>query len=194
MKYRLTPIEIPLKDLPAEGREFVYTRESGELNAALKDLIQENAYEVAFRITPMGNTFDLRGTLKTSLNLACSLCAIDFKYAVEQKLHEILMVQKPLAKGEQLTKANHAHEWEASGPDYISLPHETFGVADYIHEIIGLAQPIRPLGKPDCDVRCENLSDSIRQFLGAGTGAGDGAPDPLKAKPFQVLEKIKFKS
>ncbi len=188
MKHRLAPTEIALKDLPVEGRDFIYTRESGELNEALQDLIEDNPYEVSFKITPVGNAFDLRGQLKTGLNLECALCAIDFKLPVEQKLHELLVVQKPLDKGDHLTKANHAHEWEASGPDCILLETDMFQIADYIHEIIGLAEPIRPLGKPGCDTACENLTDDIRKWLQTG-------PDmPVKAKPFQVLEKIKLKS
>src|ERR1700722_3906937 len=112
MKPRLSPIEINLKDLPAEGRDFNYTDQTKELTEALQDLIGQNPFEVNFRITPMGNAFDLRGTLKTGMDLQCSLCAMDMKYPVQVKLHELLVVQKPLAKGDQLTKTNHAHEWE----------------------------------------------------------------------------------
>src|SRR5665213_2123546 len=159
MKPRLSPIEINLKDLPAEGREFTYTEKSEELNEALADLIGKNPYEVTFTITPMGNTFDLKGILKTNMDLQCSLCAIDMKHPISVKLHELLIVQKPLAKGDQLTKTNHAHEWESGGPDYILLESDMFVVADYIHEAIGLAEPTRPLGKPNCDLSCENIPE-----------------------------------
>lgn len=190
MKNRLNPIDIVLRDLPPEGREFTFTRETGELNQALKDLIQDNPYEVQLHITPMGNTYDLKGSVKAGLNLQCSLCAIDFKFPVNQSLHELLVVQKPMAKGDQQIKANHAHEWENQGPDYILLDSEVFRVADYIHEIIGLAEPIRPLGKEDCDLACENLTEPVKQWLGVGTKV----PDPIKSNPFQVLEKMKLKS
>ncbi len=191
MKPRKSPTEIQLKDLPAEGRDYEYTRESGELNSALEDLIGNNPYAVSFKITPLGNTFDLRGTVKTGLNLQCALCAIDFKFPVEQKLHEMLVVQKPMEKGDQLTKANHAHEWENQGPDYILLDSDLFRVGDYIHELVGLAEPIRPLGKPDCDANCENMSEPVKKWLGYGS---EKATDPIKSNPFQVLEKIKLKS
>jgi uncharacterized metal-binding protein YceD (DUF177 family) len=190
MKPRLTPTEINLKELPSEGREFVYTDKSEELNEALTDLIGKNPYEVSFTITPMGNTFDLKGSLKSGLDLQCSLCAIDFKFPVNLKLHELLVVQKPLNKGDQLTKNNHAHEWESQGPDYILLESDLFQVADYIHEAIALAEPIRPLGKPDCDLNCENMPETVKKYI-----AGEEATNPsIRTNPFQVLEKIKLKS
>lgn len=188
MKARLNPIQIPLKDLPAEGREFQYNRDSGELNECLNDLIGANSYQVQFKITPMGNAFDLKGSVQTSMDLQCSLCALDLKQPINVKLHELLVLQKPFSKGDQQTKANHAHEWTDSGPDYIVLESDTFHVGDYIHEVVGLAEPIRPLGKPDCDISCENLSENMKKWLDSG-----GA-ESIRANPFQVLEKIKLKS
>jgi len=188
MKTRLTPTEIALKDLPPEGRDFSYTRETGELNDALKDLIGPNSYEVTFKITPMGNAFDLKGSVRTAMDLECSLCAIDLKHPVHERLNEMLVVQKPLNKGDQLSKANHAHEWVEDGPDYVMLESEVFHVPDYIHEVIGLAEPIRPLGKPGCDMSCENLKDDVKRWLvGHETTT-------IKDNPFKVLEKMKLKS
>jgi uncharacterized metal-binding protein YceD (DUF177 family) len=191
MKPRLNPIEISLKDLPAEGRAFTYTRESGELSGFLEDLIDKNPYEVSFQIMPVGNAFTLQGQLTTGLNLACSLCAIDFKFPVKQKLNELLVVQRPMAKGEHQGKANHAHEWDDSGPDYILLDSGVFNVAEYIHEVIGLAEPMRPLGKPDCDIACENLPENVKKLLDPELAREQ---DPIKTNPFRVLEKIKLKS
>lgn len=190
MKARLTPTEIALRELPIEGREFNFTRESGELNSALEDLIGSNPYSVHLKITPMGNTFDLRGRLATTLDLQCSLCAFDFKLPVDVPLHELILIEKALSKGDQMSRNNHAHEWESNGPDYIVLETDSFNLAEYVHEQIGLAEPIRPLGKPDCDEDCENLKDRVqRPWLTYGSDGEKGT-----ASPFQVLEKLKLKS
>jgi uncharacterized metal-binding protein YceD (DUF177 family) len=188
MKPRLSPLHITLKDLPPEGRKFSYDRESGELNEALADLIDDNSYKVEFTITPMGNAFDLKGQITTNLDLQCSLCAIDLKHRVSEAIHELLVIQKPLNKGDQQTKTNHAHEWSEQGPNYILLETDVFHVAEYVHEVIGLAEPIRPLGKPDCDLSCENMSESTRKWLIAGESS------EIRTNPFHVLEKIKLKS
>ncbi len=188
MKARLNPLFISLKELPPEGREFIYTRESGELNDALKDLIGKNPYQVEFQITPMGNAYGLQGSLNAESDLECSLCAIDFKHKFKEKLNELLVQEKPLLKGDQLGKANHAHEWVDNGPDCIMIESDSFDVAEYIHEVIALAEPIRPLGKPNCDISCENLTEDARKLL------SDGSTINIRVSPFKVLEKIKLKS
>lgn len=190
MGLRHSPLQINLKEIPPEGEEFTYSAKSGELTSTLKELIGTNEYEVQFKVMPMGNTFDLRGTIKSSMNLECSLCAIDFKFPVNVKLHELIVINKPMAKGDQQTRANHAHEWESQGPDYIILESSDFDVAAYIHEMVALAEPTRPLGKADCDVACDNLTEEVKRAW--KTPGSDEAM--AKANPFKVLEKIKLKS
>lgn len=190
MKARLTPTEISLRELPAEGREFNFTRDSGELSEILKDLIGSNPYTVHLRIMPMGNTFDLRGRLDTSLDLQCSLCAFDFKLPVHVKLYELILIEKALSKGDQMSRNNHAHEWESNGPNYIVLESDLFNLGEYIREQIGLAEPIRPTGKPDCDETCGNLKERVeRPWLTYGPDLKEGT-----IRPFEVLEKLKLKS
>lgn len=189
----MNPISINLKELPPEGQEFTYSSTSGELNSSLKDLIGANEYKATLQITPMGNTFDLKGKLSTKMDLQCSLCAVDFKFPIELNLHELIMVGRDLAlgKNEHQTRANHAHEWEAEGPDYILLESPVFEVGGYLHEMIALAEPIKPLGRPDCDPSCENLQDQVkRSWLSFGDENLAGG----RTSPFQVLEKIKLKS
>ncbi|HMN70183.1 MAG TPA: DUF177 domain-containing protein [Bdellovibrionales bacterium] len=192
MRPRLSPLEIILKDLPPEGRDFVYTRESGEMNGVLKDLIADNPYDIRLKLAPIGNAFTLQGEVKTAMNLQCSLCASDFKYLVQQHLNEIIVPQKPLGKGEHQSRANHVHELQNDGPDYILLETEAFNVGEYMHELIALAEPIRPIGGPACGDECGRPEDRIqREWLTFGEeNAGTG----IRTNPFQVLEKMKLKS
>lgn len=192
MKAQISPVRISLKDLPKEGRDFNYTSESGELTAALKELIGSNPYEVNLHLAPIGNAFDLKGTLKASMDLQCAKCAGDFKFKINQALNEVVVLQAPLAKGDFQTKANHAHEWSGDGPDYLILENDMFNVAEYIHEVIALAEPLQPIGTTDPSHTCESLQDQIkRSWLTIGENAQEGT---IKANPFQVLEKIKLKS
>src|SRR5262245_37936255 len=139
---RLNPLSINLKELPPEGQEFTYSDQSGELSATLKDVIGSNPYTAKITITPAGNSFNLVGFLQTKMKLQCSLCALDFNYLVDLKLHELIVVMKkqPLNKGDQQSKTNHAHEWEAQGPDYILLESDTFNAGEYLHEMVALAE------------------------------------------------------
>lgn len=188
MKNRLNPVEITLKDLPLEGRDFTYSRESGELSPSLKDLIQGNDFNVQFRLTPVGNAYSLTGGLKTSLNVECSQCASEMAWPIELKLNELIVVEKPLSKGDHQGRANHAHELQDSGPDYIVLDSEVLNVAEYIHEAIGLAEPNRPVCPPERASECASaLKDVQRDWLSVGEGQS------IRANPFQALEKMKLK-
>lgn len=191
MKPRSTPIEITLKDLPAEGREFNYDRESGELNAALQDLIGQNAYKVRMYITPVGNAFDLKGEVETAMNLPCATCGTEFKFPVKHSLHELMIVEKPLNKNEHHSRANHAHEWASGGPDCLMLDSEVLKVRDYLHEMIALAEPIRPLCSPAVDDRCAQAKElPERDWLSFGEEKpGQG----IRINPFDILQKVKLK-
>lgn len=193
MKLRLNPIEIALRELPPEGREFEFSQETAELTPAIKDLIGANPYNLTVTITPMGNTFDLKGKLSTKMDLLCSRCADEFKHPVELNLHEYIVIERPLGKGDQGTKANHAHEWESGGPDYIVLQSDQFNVGEYAHEAIGLAEPLRPLCAPETAEGCANAGLKVeRDWLSIGTESNPKTE--IKANPFQVLEKLKLKS
>jgi uncharacterized protein len=194
MRPRLTPTEIVLKDLPPEGRDFRFTRESGELNSKLEDLVGSNPYEVTFKILPMGNVYVVRGDIRTAMDLQCSLCGGDFKFKVNQPINELIVPQKPLGKGDSQVRSNHAHELAEGGPDYILLEGEVFDAGEYIHEAVALAEPIRPVGKPDCDPLCGDEAKPVveRPWLSYGNKSekpGEG----IRANPFQVLEKMKLK-
>lgn len=191
MKKRLNPTQIMLKELPPEGREYEYSRESGELTEDLQELIDDNDYSVRLTVRPIGNAFDLQGELKTSLDLQCSLCAIDFKFPVNQKFHEVLVIETPLDKGDQHTKANHSSEWDPNQPEGIYLESPLLDVGELIHEMVAIAEPMRPLGRPGCEEACENRKDGVqRDWL--SLDAKDSKS--IRNQPFAVLEKMKLKS
>jgi hypothetical protein len=64
-------------------------------------------------------------------------------------------------------------------------------VGEYLHEMVALAEPMRPLGKPDCDQDCENLAGRERRPWLSYGGERDGKS--VMPNPFQILEKIKLK-
>jgi uncharacterized protein len=192
MKPRLTPTQILLKDLAPEGQEFVYNRETGELTPILADLIgPKNPYDVRLKLTPMGNAYELRGDIRTTLDLQCSECGGDFKYKVSQPVYELIVPQKTLGKGDSQARTNHAHEMTENGPNYILLETEIFNIGEYVHEAVALAEPIRPVGKPDCDPQCgeEKIERPWLTYGDKSEKPGDG----IRANPFAVLEKMKLK-
>lgn len=195
MKSRLNPVHVQLKELPLEGRDFEFTNNSGELNNVLKDLIGDNPYQLKFRLVPQGNTFDLKGHLSTSLNLQCSTCAGDFKLPVELDLHEFIVIEPAMGKGDQMSRANHAHEWEAGGPDYIVLDTDELNVGEYAHEAIALAEPIRPLcGSPEKGDVCIQIGGEKVERPWLSYGDEETPETKIRPNPFEALQKLKLKS
>ena len=193
MKTRKDSTQIVLRELPADGRNFEFTRESGELNLFLQDLIGANPYSVKFHLQPMGNTFDLRGRLTARFTLECAVCGNELAQDVSRPLHEFILIEPGLGKGDHVGKANHAHEWEDGGPDYTVLENDAFNVAEFTHEALALAEPTRPLCAPETPGGCGHRDElPKRSWLSYD---GEDAPEAdVRSHPFQILEKLKLKS
>ena len=193
MKSRHGAPPIVLRELPAEGRDFEYSRETGELNEVLRDLVGDHPYRFAFRLTPVGNTFDLRGQITTRLSLECAVCTTPFELDVTRALHEYILIEPALAKRDHGTKANHAHEWEDGGPDYTILDADVFQVGEFAHEAVALTEPTRPLCAPGVPGGCAHR-DELPEREWLSYDAEDKPSTAVKSKPFQILGSVKLKN
>jgi len=185
----IQPTIIHLEDLPSEGRTFVYTQESGELTPFLKDLLGSRPYRVELEVRPMGNVYSATGRIEAGLDELCSRCALGFVYAVNEKFNEILVVGKTPPSGHQ-ARVNHSSELTVDGPECTELPSPDFKVADFIHELIALARPIKPMARPNCDDSCENYQNALKEgWISTGNDESFG-----KTNPFAELGKLKLNS
>ncbi len=182
-----------LREVYREGRDFFYNQESGELTESLADLVGANPYSVEIHIAPLGNAYEVTGEVKTEMNLLCSRCGIDFKYPVRESFRELLVVSKDLPRQGKEARVNHSSELDPQGPNVTLLTDENFNVGQFAREIIGLAEPVQPLGKPDCDDSCENLQEAYRK--GWLKRPGEEEEDNAKShNPFQALKGVKLDS
>ncbi len=192
MKRRILPTRIVLPELPDEGREFLFDREGEELNKALKDLVGENPYKIEFKIQPLGNIFQLRGRLEAQMDLQCSRCGTDFKFQVDQPVNELLVLQaSPLARGDTTSRVNHTSDLAEQEQEATHLESPVFDVGEFFHEIIALAEPIRPLGGSACEAFCEDLLEKYNQSTMPQEKAEEVAA-PGKHKPFLGLKDLKI--
>ena len=148
-----SPLTVQLKDLPKRGIDFHFTRKSGELNEILKNLIGKNSYDIQVHICPDGPAYTIQGNIQTQMNLACARCALDFKYTVKKHFHESLVVQPK--KSQKVSYSVPSDEEDFCTVLFDSL----FSMGDFLHELIAVEEPLRPLGKSACDSNddCENL-------------------------------------
>lgn len=188
-KSLLNPVTIRLKELPLEGRIYEYSNESKELTESLKDLIGTNPYSIQLEVKPLGNAFEATGFIRTQLDLVCSRCGSPFKFQVNEKIREIIIIESALPRTGQQSKVNHINELEEAAPNCTSIPTDHFNVGEFSHEIIALTEPLQPVGGSLCSEGCEDLLEKYNR----GELGSQAQPDQ-ESSPFAVLKTLKVRN
>lgn len=149
-------VKIRLKEIPQEGRRYDFDRTSGELNAALNDLIASRSFEVDMFIKPVGNAYEMSGRVKTSLPETCSKCGWDFDLGVERSFREILMEDSEEHRKNQSVHGNQSVDFLGNELSMTPVRGEVFDPGEFVHEVIALAEPFYPLCGGD---HCERLHE-----------------------------------
>jgi len=182
------PVVINLSELPEEGRQLNFNQESGELTESLQDTIGTNPYAVNLSIAPLGNAFSVTGNIKAGMGLICSKCAVDFIHPVKETVDEIFVVVSKLPRTSKSARVNNITELDESGPECTEIDSPMLHLGEFVREIIILAEPIKPLGRPDCDKTCPNLQEAIK----GGWAPENFAPDQDELGPFAALKDLKL--
>lgn len=183
-------MKINLSEVPAEGRNYDFSRETGELNEALADLIQDRPYDVAFTIRPLGNAFELKGKFNTRVPELCSRCGWDLEMPISRNFNEILMRDEPEYRKGHSVHGNQSVDFLAQGPDVTYYHGDVFDAGAFIHEAIALAEPFYP----SCGVEdCEHLQD-VQHKRAELEDEFRRAEESKRGHPaFSVLEGLKAK-
>jgi uncharacterized metal-binding protein YceD (DUF177 family) len=182
----LSPRIIRLNELPDQGRTFVYSRSTGEIQAQLEDLLGDRDYSVRLQITPLGQAFRIEGQIQSGLDLQCSLCGIDFAFPLDIQINELLAVLPRLPKNGQYSRANHQSDLDESQPFCTELSSYDFDMGAFVREQIAVQEPSRPTARPDCETQCENYR--------ALKTTGLLESQTTKSQPFDVLKGLKLNS
>lgn len=138
-------MKIKLHEIPEEGREYTFNRQTGELNAVLQDLIENSPYEAKIFIRPLNTkNYDVAGYIKSQTSELCSQCGESFKYNAQAKIHEILIPGAEEIKNSQFAKSNHVSELNEDGPGVSEYHSEQFDLGEFLHEAIALSIPFNP--------------------------------------------------
>ena len=151
---------IQLKNLPEKGEQFVFDKKSSnDLSSQLQDVIDKNDYFIKVEIHSTGDfTYLIKGHIKTNLNLLCSRCAYEFKYPIDKSFSENIYIQKNQKRRDKEVRINHYSE-QSVEEDFTILNDTLFHLDDFIHELIAVEEPQRPVPYPECDQNdnCEHL-------------------------------------
>lgn len=173
-------MKIRLNEIPEDGRSYIFNRNTGELNLALEDLIQNNPYDIDLFIQPMNSKdFNVTGKLFTHTPAQCSRCAEDFKLAVEKRINEILIPQQEDDRTGKYAKTSGAvDESSISVTEYDKLQ---FDLGEFLHEAVALEVPFNP----KCDKCAKNKSEQPFVY-------DEKMGEETKPNPFQALKGLKL--
>ncbi len=148
-------MKLKLNEIPDDGREYIYSKQTGELNEDIRDLIENNDYHVQFFIKPLNNDdFIMNGTVTTKTKEICSLCGDTFHFPTTAKINEILIPKTVDKDHEKQSKANHISEQDEHAPAVSEYKGEIFEIGEFIHEAIALSVPFNPKPEQSTDGNC----------------------------------------
>lgn len=173
------PVRIQLSEIPDEGRQFQYNRDSGELNHLLEDIIGKNTYSVDLRLQPSGNVYSISGDIRTQLETQCSHCGRDMEYPVNDSFNELIVIEDPRPR-----KSDSSHSMSEDSSIYCNhIQSQNFNIGEFVHEHIAASEPfVVKCERADCDSFFEKAQKSA------------SAPENMgKQNPFEALKNFKPK-
>ncbi|HEY8270587.1 MAG TPA: DUF177 domain-containing protein [Pseudobdellovibrionaceae bacterium] len=183
-------MKINLSEIPEEGRTYIYTSKTGELNGVLKDLIGATPYHSEFFIKPLNSKdFELSGAIETELPEECSRCGIDFCLKVKPSLNAILIPRQMDDRTGKYAKVNHISEALDDGPATAEHDGMVFDIGEFIHEAVAIAAPFNPAGPVDEKGDCSVCGITVK---GRSFGYDEQLPVEKPESPFAVLKNIKL--
>lgn len=183
-------MKIRLNEVPAEGREYTFSRKTAELNEALQDLVGDHDYDVEFFIKPIGNAFELRGRFQTTLNEVCSKCGTEFELGVNRAISEILIEDRNEYRKQETAGGNQSVDFLSDGPSMIPIRGNVFDAGDFVHEAIALAEPSYPTcGPKDECLNFDEISQVIERLEAESNLENE--KKPVGHPAFSALEGLK---
>lgn len=178
-------LQIRLSEVPTDGKNYRYTHESGELLHVLNDLVSDKPFDISFDIRPIGNIYEIKGSIVTSMPRVCSRCGWDIDVPVKKQFSELILPKPDEAKGDTQAKAGSL----ADAPEDLAVTFVSEGVldaAEFVHEMVAVSDP----AYPDCGKdQCENLIEVQRKMQALAEEASEAVASP-KANPFVVLKSL----
>ncbi len=154
-------MKIQLKEIPAEGRSYHLSHQTGEINEDLRDLIDAREYDLRFSVQPLADHFEVKGQVSAQLPEVCSRCACDFELPVNEGFKELLVVVPVQERTEKTSRVNHISDLFAEGPLVTELHDFVWNVGEFFHQFLALASPIHPLCNTECKGLCAHCGANL---------------------------------
>lgn len=170
---------IDLLSIDSEGRSFQYTEASDELKGAFSDLIGDSSFNVELTVSPLGNTYQIKGIVSSSYSDCCSRCGYDIDVPLANKVNEIIVIEEERPRNTQVSQSQKSFD---DGPQVTYINSSNFDLKEFLYEMLAAGFQEYP--------RCEDLKkcDDQKYVL-----VNEDLPKTKGHPGFAALENIKVK-
>jgi uncharacterized protein len=183
-------MKIRLNEIPEEGRDYLFDRQSGELTENLSDLIGDHAYEVKMFIKPVGTAYQMNGRVHSTFNEVCSKCGYDFELPITKDFREFIINEKDTDhRKSQSVHGNQSVDFLDDKLSMTTVSGNIFDPGEYAHESLALAEPLYPTcGQGGTCLHQEEADAILRQMESEFEKADQTVRKA--ANPFSALQEL----
>ena len=135
---------VDLKALPPEGEAYQYTEKSEEAFGLFDDILGIHPFSIQVEVAPMGNCFQVLGSVRTTYDETCSRCGYDIEVDLLPKINEILMFDKERPRKFQTSHVQNSEIIDESTPSVTYIQSSDFQLGEFLHEMMVFAMETYP--------------------------------------------------
>lgn len=128
---------IDLQSIDENGQFYTFNQSSEELEGAFGDLLGNADFQVKLEVRPLGNTFQIMGTVESVYPEVCSRCGYDIQVPLKSRINEILVVEKERPRNTQVSQSRQNFDGMDPAVTYLQLPE--LDLREFLHEMIAAA-------------------------------------------------------
>ena len=133
---------IDLQSIDEDGKNFNFNELSEELFGAFKDLIGKSAFNIELSISPLGNTYQMTGSVSSEYSEVCSRCGYDIDVPFKSKINEIVVIEKERPRNTQVSQSK--QNLDATAPAVTYINESSFDLKEFLHEMMATGFEIYP--------------------------------------------------
>lgn len=179
-------MKINLFTIHPDGEDFALTEAETEVAQELSDLLKNNPFQCNYRLSPLGDAIEIKGSFQSKLPLACSFCSEDYGYSIDVEFSDYLVPDEKT----RIRKSKPGQEIlvdpsDSGKEENVGVEGEFFYPAEYLRDKIGFALPFQ--------VPCEKELDQCEKYAYIQkTINRHKAPELEEKSPFSALKDLEI--
>lgn len=133
---------IDLKSIDENGKDYKFDELSDELLGAFQDLIGDTPFKIHLDIRPLGNTYQVLGSVHSEYSEVCSKCGFEIDIPLQNRINEILVIEKERPRNTQVSQSRQNFDSGVPAVTYINT--SQFDLKEFLHEMMAAGFDLYP--------------------------------------------------